>query len=148
MLNNKATVVSQTRNQLFVNYDLTTVFIWNNKYEIGSHTNVTGVEEILPLGTVLGKTAAGVLQVLKSASADGSEIPVGILAENVTVAIGETLNLNYCIGGEVAAGELVLDGADTLSTIIDGKSIADRLQSDTLGIQVKVSTDLTAHDNS
>ena len=148
MLNNKATVVSQTRNQLFVNYDLATVFIWDNRYEVGSHANVTGAEEILPLGTVLGKTSLGVLQVLKSASVDGSEIPVGILAENITVAIGETVDLNYCIGGEVAAGQLVFDGADTLSTIIDGKSIADRLQSDTLGIQAKVSTDLTAHDNS
>lgn len=147
------TLVNQTRNQMAVDYDNAKIFIWNNRYSKANLVNTTGAELTLVAGTVLGRiSATGKIAVMKSASVDGSQLPIGILAENITLAIGANADLNFCVAGDVANEEVVFDGADTVLTEITlstddaitkiyGDMIAD------LGIRLVSGTELTGYDN-
>jgi hypothetical protein len=74
-------------------------------------------------------------------------LPVGILAEEVTLAAGTETSVNYCIAGTVNQAMIVLDGADTLTTVVDLKTIGDRIKGDTKGIKLETVTDNTFYDN-
>jgi len=143
-----ATIALNTANQLNINRDTAKVFLGSNRYEPEVHTNITGAEETLVAGTVMGRIAAtGLLLPLKSAAVDGSQYPVGILTEDVTLAIAASANVSICVAGDVAEEQLGFDGADDLSTIIDGRQLGDRIASDTVGIKLVPTTELTGYDN-
>jgi hypothetical protein len=141
-----------TNSQMTVNTDLSKIFLWNNRYDKAQYTNGTGAAVTLLAGTVLGRiTASGKLLPLKSAPAigeEGSEIPLGILAHDVTVANGATVDLSYCVAGDVAQEKIILQGADTLDTVISARRIRDRITGDTMGIKLVSGTEMTAFDNS
>jgi hypothetical protein len=136
-------------NQSVTDFSTEKMFIFNNQYRGGeTYTNATGSEVTLAVGTLMGRIeASGKLLPLASGASDGSQIPVGILAEAVTVADTESATVTICIAGEVDGDMLVLDGSDTLDTMIDGRSIRDRINGDTVGIQVIEGTELTGYDN-
>jgi len=145
----KVTNVLNNDNQSITNYNTEKIFIRNNEFR-GSevYTNGTGGDLVLPEGTVMGRvTADGKLTPLKSAAVDGSETPVGVLASDYTVLDTESANVTICIGGHVDAEGLVFDGADTLDTVIGGRTLRDRLNADTLGIKVVESNQLSNFDN-
>ena len=64
------------------------------------------------------------------------------------VESGEGKTLHLAVSGDIAAEQVILQGSDTLSTVISGKQIRDRISSDTVGIRLIASTDLTNYDNS
>jgi hypothetical protein len=80
-------------------------------------------------------------------ASDGSQFPVGIVADEVTVDEGDTANLSLCVCGEVDANGLVFVSGTTLATVISAKTVEDRIASDTVGIHLVTSTDITAYDN-
>jgi hypothetical protein len=41
----------------------------------------------------------------------------------------------------------VLQGADTLSTLVSSRSIFDRIGSDTIGVKITANTEMTQNDN-
>lgn len=142
------TTTLDTANQLNINRDDSIIFLWDNRFQPEVYTNTSGGDLTLPGGTVMGRIAAtGLLLPLKSAAIDGSQYPVGILSETVTVIDTESANVSICTGGDVAEGKLVFDGGDTLATIVDGKQLKDRIAGDNLGIKLVPSTDLSAYDN-
>jgi len=148
MENGSVNNVLSTNNQSITNYNSDFIFLRDNKYSQGDYTNDTYVDETLAAGTLMGRvTATGVLVVLKSASSDGSQIPVGILTRATDVAAGETVTVNICDGGEVAQELVVLDGTDTLETIIDSRRLKDRIGADTVGIVLVLGTELSEFDN-
>jgi len=145
----EATEVEKTGNKLHTDFDFSKVFLRNNRFEQQDFENTTGAELTMKAGTLLGRvTATGNMEILKSAAADGSETPVGVLGEpSITLAIGETREVNICVGGDVAEEKIILDGADTLATNIGGRQIRDRINADTLGIKLVVTDQLTGFDN-
>ncbi len=142
------TTTQNTGNTLWTDIDTAKIFLWNNQYDVATYTNTTGGDLTLTIGTVLGKiTASGKLLPLVAAAVDGSEIPVGVLAETVTVLDTESAELNYCISGNVAAELLIFNAAEGLNTVVDGRTLGDRLKADTLGINAIDGTELTGFDN-
>jgi hypothetical protein len=125
------------------------IFIGGNRYDIRVYTNPSASPVTLVAGTVMGTVfLTGKILPLTSAATDGSQIPVGILKESFTVAGSATVSLYICIGGDVAEEMIVLQGADTLATVVSEKTLRDRLASDTLGIKiVRPADNLTAADN-
>jgi hypothetical protein len=125
------------------------IFIGGNRYDIRVYTNPSASPVTLVAGTVMGTVfLTGKILPLTSAATDGSQNPVGILKEGITVAGSATVSLYICIGGDVAEEMIVLQGADTLATVVSGKTLRDRLASDTLGIKiVRPADNLTAADN-
>lgn len=144
-----ATNVLNTSNQAITNFDTTKVFLRDNKFETGTFTNDDSYDDVtLVGGTLLGRISATNKLVPHSSSAsDGSQFPVGILAHTITVQESDDAELTFCTAGEVAAGKLILASGDTLATVISGRTINDRIKSDTAGVILVGADQLTAFDN-
>lgn len=142
-------VTVSTNNQQTTNYDLSKLFLLNNRYQAGLYTNSGYVAKSLPAGTVLGRIAAtGAIIPLVSTANDGSQFPIGILAQDYTVQAGAITSLMYGVCGDVAQELLSFaNGTDTLNTIVNGRTLFDRIQSDSVAIFIKPSVDLTDYDN-
>lgn len=135
-------------NFVITNYDTSKLFLRDTRFEVMSYTNSTGVEVTLPAGLILGRIAATekVLPLVKAAT-NGSQYPVGILAQNKTVANGVTVNLNVCIKGELDKDLIILPASTDFDDVIEAKTLADRIKSDTLGILLVQGQELTSFDN-
>ena len=145
-----ATEKLKTSNQLITDFDTSKIFIWDNRFERFTFKNTSGGVATFEPGTLLGRvTATGELDTVKSGAVDGSEIPLGVLAEQVLdLADDGEVDVNICIAGDVNEAKVILDGVDTLDTNIDGRPIRDRINADTMGIKLTVKDELTGHDNS
>lgn len=141
--------VLNTGQQATTNYDVSKIFTFGNRTQTAVYTNSTGGSVALKAGTVLGKiTASGKLLPLQSDAVDGSAIPVGILAHDITVANGVTVTLTYVNAGDVEESKIILvKVGDTLATAISGRTIRDRIMTDTAGMRVVSSTELSGYDN-
>ena len=140
-------VVSQTatQNMLTTVYDTTKLVLKGGEFNSAVYTNSTGGPITISVGTLLGRVSAtDKVLPLKSAAVDGSQLPVGISTQEITVADTESATIEFVIAGEVEGTLLVLDGTDTLATAISGKTLGDRIKSDTLGILLINSDELSA----
>lgn len=141
--------VGQTNNQAHFKYDYSKIFIFDNRYEKVTFRNLTAGALDYPVGTVLGMIhATGKVTNLKSGATDGSELPIGILATEIT-QLGATsdVEVNMCTSGDVEESKLVFDGSDDLTTVVADRRLRERLAADTVGIVLKSGTELTNFDN-
>lgn len=146
----KVTIQENNRNQLHVDYDVSTIFIWDNKYQDAVLKNTTGGLFTFPAGTLLGRNSAtGDVEALDSTvTTQGQNIPVGILAQAVEIVDTATAPVSMCVSGNVVEDKVVLGGTDTLDTVIALKRLRDRIGSDTVGVNLVSSTEMTSPDNS
>lgn len=136
-------------NQLFVNNDTRKIFIGGNRTQIEVNINNDVYDPVtIPAGTVMGRVTASKKCIpLASGASDGSQIPVGILLNTVTIDAGDEISASLVVEGDVWEGGVVLQGSDTLDTIISGRTIRDRIQADTVGIKLVPATDNMEFDN-
>lgn len=140
--------VLNTGQQAITNYETSKMFVFGNRFASADYTNSGGSPVTIAEGTLLGRiSATQKLLPLASAASDGSQFPVGIAKEDTIVAAGATVKITFCIEGDVDESKVILSGADTLNTVISGRSIRDRIGSDTVGIRLVQSTEMTAYDN-
>ena len=141
------TTRDHTSNQLTVQYDRSIVFIGSNEFKQMTYAS-QGADTSLPMGTVMGRVnATGEVVELKSAADDGSQYPYGILASGMDITAGDQPTLSICVAGEVNAGKVSFDGSDTVATVVDGRRLDDRIASDTVGIVLVETTELSQADN-
>lgn len=132
--------------QLFVNTDLSKVFLWENRYNTGTYTNSLYDPLVLKAGTLLGRIGFNQkLFLCDSQAIDGSQYPVGILAQDITIEEGETVELSYCVYGDVAEEKVIFAGDDTYNSIVSGQSLRDRIGM--FGVRLVPTTEMTAFDN-
>jgi hypothetical protein len=110
-------------NPAIYNYSTRNIFVWNNRFNSisATYTNSTGSEVTLTAGMLIGRVAAsGLVKQAISTATDGSQVPIGVLTQDYTVANGDSVSLSFCIQGDVDYGMLVFGGspADTISTVI------------------------------
>lgn len=142
----KQDVVINTGVQATINTDLSRIFLWENRYASGQFTNDIYDPLVMKAGKLLGRVAATQkLALCDTDSTDGSQYPVGILAEDVTIEDGETKTVSYCIYGDVAEDKIILNGNDTLGSVVSGQSLRDRIGM--IGVRIIPSTEMTAFDN-
>jgi hypothetical protein len=124
-------------------YDSKNIFILNNETEIGRINNEDYDDITYPAGTVMGRIATtNMLTPITSEASDGSQFPIGVLHTETTVPAGETVNATIVISGHVDASLLILQGSDTLNTVVSLRTIRDRIKSDSAGIILKPVKDL------
>jgi hypothetical protein len=100
----------------------------------------------IPEGTVMGRiSATGLLTPLASAAVDGSQYPVGILIGDRTIEEGTTQDVFVCDDGDVAEEKVILQGADTLDTVVDGRRLRDQLK--VIGVKLIAATEMLNTDN-
>ena len=140
----------QTGNYLYVNYDLSKLFLWDNRYEKGTINNSTYAAVIYNPGTVLGRVATtGYLVPFSAEATDGSQYVVGVINDGIVVPASSIATVAYCVSGDVAVDQLILSGSDTLLTIVTGRSrlVKDVIASDAVGLHLVYGQDLTFADN-
>lgn len=113
------TTVNQTPNQAHFDYDISKIFVFDNRYTQGTLLNASGASKTFYPGTVLGRIAAnGKLIPCDSTATDGSQIPMGILKTEITLGIAGEDEVNVCIKGDVVSSKLIFVGAETLATVV------------------------------
>lgn len=138
---------NSTSNQLTTDFNLQKIFLLNNRYESDTLLeNPTYASQTILAGTVLGRVASsGNVVPCISGALDGSQFPIGILAQDVTLASGQTQTIAMCIDGDVNAAALIWYGGDSLATVTNGKTNQDHLKN--YGILVRYGTEMTDYDN-
>lgn len=140
--------VLNTGQQAITNYDVSKIFLWNNRFENGEYTNSTYDDVTIRAGRLMGRVAtSGKLVQHNSANSDGSQFPVGVLNQDWVIEAGETKTVSICVAGDVAEEKVILYGSDTMSTPISGKQIRDRIAGDTVGIKLVSTIEMTGYDN-
>jgi hypothetical protein len=143
------TTITNTGNQLTTNYDFSEVLLGNNTFEKATLINLSGAVESLSIGTVLGRVSAtGNVTLCVSTAVDGSQNPFAVLASSTTeLADDATTAVSICDFGDVASEKLTFGGSDTLATVVGGRRFLDLIPSNSRGIKLITSTDLTGFDN-
>jgi len=147
-----ATIVLDTTNQLYVNVDQSQIFLGENEFINGTISNASGVDVTILEGTVLGRisTAGGTfgqLKALDKDSTDGSQFPVGILTQDLTIPATSSVNCTACVAGYVAEDKLVFAATESLDSVVSSRTLRDRIAGDTLGVRLLSGTNLTKADN-
>lgn len=136
--------------QITTDYDLAKIFVWNNRYENDSYVNNSNYNPVTILaGTVMGRiTTTGYVQPSSASAVDGSQRPIGILANDVVqLAGGTSKKVSLCVSGDVAAEQLIFFFGDTLETVSDGRRFKDRIQADSVGLKLVYRTEMSGFDN-
>ncbi len=138
----------QNQNQSITDYDFSKLFKTAFKVVKMNFTNGTGAELALLPGMLFGRVSADLKgAILKSASVDDSEVPFGVLVTQVTLAIAASTVVEVAVTGMVDKALLLLDGADTLDTLINGRTIGDTIPATTEGITLEDFNELVNFDN-
>lgn len=104
---------------LVTQFDYSKLFIWNNFMRTATLTNSSGGTLTYAKGTVLGRIfSSNKVYPAVSSAINGSQVPMGVLANDYTVANSASVTVTYCISGKVARELLIFGGSDTLATII------------------------------
>lgn len=140
------TVAFNNGQQAIINTDTTKVFLWNRRSQAVNIINGGGAPVAYAEGTVMGRVSASgnVIPCVAGAS-DGSQFPVGVLIDGLTVAAGATVPCFICDDGDVESSMLVFNGAETLATVVSGRQFRDWLK--LAGIKLVTATELTGYDN-
>jgi hypothetical protein len=141
-------IVLNNGQELFVNFDVSKIFIWGNRYENAPYINSTYNDVTLLAGTLMGRVSAnGYIKPLTSGASDGSQFPVGILANDVVVVAGSLVSLPICNDGDVREDLVIFQSGDNMDTVVSSRRLRDRISSDTVGIRLVPNTEMTGVDN-
>lgn len=141
------TITVDKSNFLQNNIDTSKIFLGKNESFVAQFT--AGVTDVLlEAGTLMGRIAATQKVVpLESTATDGSQFPVGILNSTRNVLASTTVSVAIVNKGDVAREQIIFDGSDTFTTLVDDRSLEDRIASDTAGIILVKTSELTNFDN-
>lgn len=142
-----------TRNQSTADYGQRRIFLFNNRYQEGTFKNNTGAELVLKAGSLVKRDPANAAQVIPAANDKTLQDVVGIvkLDEDVTLAAGATLVINFAISGDIDETELALPAGASLDAFpTDGTTpltitLRDILQAK--GFVLQGSVQNTKYDN-
>jgi len=141
------TIVVDKSNFLQQNVDTSKIFLGENE-SIRADFTAGITDEILESGTLMGRisTTQKVIP-CDSTATDGSQFPIGILRTSRTVTATTTVSVSIVNAGNVAKEMVILSGTDTFATLVDDRSLQDRIAGDTAGIYLVEVDDLTNFDN-
>lgn len=145
-------VTNNTGNFLSVNTDTSKIFIWENRYFSAPYNNSAYGSVTILAGTVMGRvTSTGYVKPCDSTASDGSQVPVGILAEDLIAAGGSLLNVSLCYYGDVAKEQLIFarstDNFDTTVTFATGGTARMFDLIHRAGLRIVSTTNMTDFDN-
>lgn len=137
---------------LTTNYDYSQLFIGKNLYNSATYTNSTGSTVTIQMGRLIGRVLASDKVLPQVATAvDGSEQPIGIAMETVTVADGESVTLFYCYAGDINQNAVIFNTGESLATIVrtvstGGGTLGDLITRNTT-LNLYPTVQLAAYDN-
>lgn len=147
---NTITTVTNTDNQLHVNYQEKNLLRGNNEFSYGDVT-ASGSDVTITQGEVMGRiSATGKLVPLLHSATDGSQYPAGLayvgINETKTIADGETKTIELVYQGKINASLINFGTASTLDDVVGGRTVRDWLRD--IGLVLDESQELTNFANS
>lgn len=143
-----AITVTVTGQSAVANTDRSNIFLNGIRTAKGNIANATGSAVTVLEGTVMGRIGStDKLTPFTSGANDGSQHPIGILADTYIIPASSSLDVFMVNGGDVAADKLLFQGADSLETIISSRRVKDLLRTNGMALQLISSTELTKFDN-
>ncbi len=142
------TIQNAGNNMLIVKTDVAKIFLRDNRYQTGNNLNNSSYSPmVLRAGTLMGRiSATGFLAPMYAPGADGTQFPVGVLANDYSIAVGETKVVTIVDFGDVAEDQLVFFwSGQTLNTVVSSRMVRDYLQAQ--GIKLITSIEMTRDDN-
>jgi hypothetical protein len=135
--------------QAIIHTDLSRIFVGRNRYDKGEVNNSDIYDPlVLPIGTLMGRVAAtGLLAPFDAGGSDGTQYVVGVLATDYTIDEGDTKEVYVCVEGDVVESKIVFQGSDDMDTIVSGRIVRDKIGSESVGIKLIASTELSNYDN-
>ena len=150
-MSSQSTPVSQG-NQRFTNTDTRKVVKWNNRYQDQEVilNNSSYAPWVFPAGTVMGRiTSTGRVVPMYAPGADGSQFPVGVLLNDMSVEAGATVKAAICVQGDVNEYALSMfysgDTLDSTVTNANSRKVRDLLQAQ--GLYLQKPSEMTFTDN-
>lgn len=125
----KTTQRGATRNQSTADFTRENPFLFGNRYSEAVFLNNTGAELKAMAGLLVLRDVATAGQIKPAIAGDTLADVIGILAcegEN-TMADAGTLNVNYCLKGDIDASLLIFPDGVTLDTVVGNKTVKDIL---------------------
>ena len=124
------------------------IFVFKNRYDNFEYNNDTYVDVNLYCGQLMGEIAATRKIVpLDTGASDGSQNPIGVLASDHTVDAGTTKSVALCVAGDVVENLIIFQPDMNLNDVIDGRTLRQRIGSDTVGIKLVGNNDHSEYDN-
>lgn len=115
-----ATLRDNTTSQATIDYQIKRLILKNIETVREDYANISGALESVSVGTLIGKVAAtGKVVPHDSTAVDGSQVPIGIMLDNLEdIAIAGTVDgVLIARGGDVDSSLIVFaNGTDTLAT--------------------------------
>lgn len=134
--------------QSITNTNTEKIFVFKNRYDNFEYNNDTYVDVNLYCGQLMGEIAATRKIVpVDTGASDGSQNPVGVLANDHTVDAGTTKVVALCVSGDVVELLIRLDPDQNLNDVIDGRTLRQRIGTDTVGIKLVGNNDHSGYDN-
>lgn len=142
------TEVTNTGNNLVVNYNTSKLALGNNVFETGEYTSTDAIT--ITEGTVFGRIAAtGKLAILAYDAADGSKYPVGVFYNGTggskAVGAATTVEITLITKGIVDASKISFAAGTTTASLVDNQRLGDLLSG--RGLVLQTVTELSAVDN-
>jgi hypothetical protein len=143
------TNVESTKNQLITNYDVSKLLLGDNE-TVDGDVSASGADVEIVQGMIMGRIGStGKLVPCVNTATNGSQFPVGIALETITVTDGTTRTITVVNKGSIAESKLNFAGAETLDALIgpanNQRQYRDYLND--LGLILEGGTELTAVDN-
>lgn len=131
-----------TRNQSAVDFQVKTVFVFDNRYENGLYKNDSGDVADISLGMLAVRDTAIAGGLLPATALNLADV-VGVIAFEGTASLAdaEVIATAYCTKGTIDGNYLVLPATVTLDTTVGNKSLRDILE----GIGLHVDTSSVEH---
>ena len=134
-------------------YDYAKIFLFNVQTDKATFKNNTGVEQAFAAGTLLARDSSDdtIVPLLSTNTLNGANLPVGVLMSPVAslADAATSTGATFAFKGEVASDKVILQGADTYTTVIaeGGNRTIKDLMTDR-NLIPRVVDELTRHDNS
>jgi len=139
---------TNTGGELHVKTDLAQIFLYENRFSKAKYNNSAYDSVTILAGTVMGRVAStGFIKPMRSTYSDGSQIPMGILADDYVVDGGAIIeNMQFCNYGDVNKNKIVFDlSTDNFETTVGSQRLEDLIHQ--AGLRLINSIDNTGYDN-
>lgn len=139
-----------TNRQATYDYQLRSLLLFNNTTQDVTYENISGGDEDVAFGQLMGVVAAsGSWVVCKSGAADGSAIPRGVYCGEAIegAANGATAGITIVDFGKINKGSVYFDGTDTWATLVGGIRMETLLVANSKGLELVTVNDYSEFDN-
>lgn len=139
--------ITNNGRQAHIKTDLSVVFLYENRFAKAKYNNSAYDAVTIYAGTVLGRVAStGFVKPMRSTYSDGSQIPMGIVADDYVVPGGAIIDMHYCLYGDVNKNKIIFDlSTDNFDTTVGSQRLADLIHQ--AGIRIIETDIMTGFDN-